>query len=596
MGKAFSMKKIVWILFVACLAASVSAQQVLKITEMDEAKKYLSGKGTYINTSLVDINSTLQIAIDKTEIKKRIGDQPELGMSAKTAETIAFLNTVLQKQNRILNQFKRNIHFYDPSDPVEIKKFNDSMKVIGDFAVDLFVHDPKTLQYYNRKPIEIGLVEGIFYAAGKRLDDLQAELAEFQSGKKTSLQLGVWIHTKAGLTPIHLKGYDALPEQGYYAVDRWQIIPTKEQLDQLKQLQSFAKENKDAGLEVINVFLQKTSDQFKENLSKLSGDNFAEVQASFAGIKTELQSPALQTKIEALEKNYANLLSELQPKIDQYQSWLAMQPPPVMMLSAQLKQDSRFFKDGIDILSGNLKSIVSEIEALPELMRLKADALKLLVQRKLNAMVKTLVPPEIAGLLEGYKFDVASLMYSDKVFKLSISNVPVTTDLDLGTTGKRGEGDKILVKLTVADETGKPIIEEARDITMYSLAVHLQGTVGVVFAHPTVTTAITKQFQMAPYYNLLFKSVWPWTEKHHRRSAMNNSFWDFSWGLHVSTPDFSKDDVPELGVGVVVSGIKDLIQVGFAHNIFENKPYWFFGIRLPVPSMNFGGGGHSNGN
>ncbi|MES2373083.1 MAG: hypothetical protein V4557_10930 [Bacteroidota bacterium] len=590
------MKKIIFLLIVPCLAGSVSAQQVLKITEMDEAKKYLSGKEAYVNSSLVDINSTLQIEIKKKEIKKRMGDQADLSMPVKTVEAITFLNTVLQKQNRILNQFKRNIRSYDPSDPAEIKRFNDSMKVIGEFAVDLFVNDPKTLQYYSRKPIEIGLIEGIFYAVGKRLDDLQAELTESGSGKKTSLQLGVWIHTKAGITPIHLKGYDELPEQGYYSVDRWQIMPTKEQLDQLQQLQSFASANKETGLEVINVFLQKTADQFRDNFSKLSKDNLAEIQAAFTAIKTELQSSALQSKIEILGKNYTNLLSELQPKINQYQSWLNMQPPPVVMLSAQLKQDSRFLKDGIDILSGNLTSIIAEIEALPELIRPKADALKLLVQQKINAMVKTLVPPEIAGLIEGYKFDVASLAYSDKILKLSVNNAPVTTVLDLGTTGKRGEGDKILVKLTVVNETGKPVIEEARDITMYSLAVHLQGTVGVIFAHPTTTTAITKQFQMAPYYNLLFKSVWPWTEKYHRRSVMNNSFWDFSWGLHVSTPDFNKDDVPELGVGIAVSGIKDILQIGFAHNIFENKPYWFFGIRLPVPSMNFGGSGHTTGN
>jgi hypothetical protein len=590
------MKKIMFLLFISCMAGSVSAQQVLKITEMDEAKKYLSGKETYINSSLVDINSTLQIEINKNEIKKQLGNQPELSMPAKTAETIAFLNTVLQKQNRILNQFKRNIGSYDPSDPAEIKKFNDSMKLIGGFAVELFVNDPKTLQYYNRKPIEIGLIEGIFYAVGKRLDDLQAELTQFRSGKNTSLQLGVWIHTKAGLTPIHLNGFDELPEQGYYAVDRWQIIPTKEQLDQLQQLQRFAKENKDAGLEVINLFIQKTADQFTENFSKLSKDNLAEIQSAFNTFKTELQSPTLQAKIEMLGKNYTNLLSELQPKLNQYQSWLAMQPPPFVMLSAQLKQDNRFLKDGIDILSVNLKAIVSEIEALPESIRPKADALKSLVQNKLSTLVKVLTPPEIAGLFEGYKFDVASLEYSDKVLKLSVNNAPVTTMLDLGTTGKRGEGDKILVKLTVVNEMGKPVIEDARDITMYSLAVHLQGTVGVIFAHPTTTTAISKKFQMAPYYNLLFKSVWPWTEKYHRRSVMNNSFWDFSWGLHVSTPDFNKDDVPELGVGIAVSGIKDIIQIGFAHNIFENKPYWFFGIRLPVPSMNFGGGGHTTGN
>jgi hypothetical protein len=47
--KSFCMKKFIF-LFITCLAGTVSAQQVLKITEMDEAKKYLSGKVNYINS------------------------------------------------------------------------------------------------------------------------------------------------------------------------------------------------------------------------------------------------------------------------------------------------------------------------------------------------------------------------------------------------------------------------------------------------------------------------------------------------------------------------------------------------------------------
>jgi hypothetical protein len=467
------------------------------------------------------------------------------------------------------------------------------LQSLGRFAQTLFLKDPLTKKYYNKLPASAGLAEGIFIAAGKRLDDLRAEL---NADKKTSIRLGAWIHTKTGNTAIHLPGYDQLPEQGYYSVERWQILPTEEQLAQLQQLQKYARDNRDNGLDIIGMVLQKTIDHLTDNISTLIKNNLDTIQAGFASIKAGIQSPLIESNIANLLKDYANLIKQLQPKTELYESWLAMKPLPVEMISLQVAQDVDFFKNGIATLVTDLKTIDNNIDSLSASNKAKALALKSLIRDKISTIANNLVPPEIKGLVEGYKFDVASLDYSDKVLKLSVNAIPVEANLDLGTTGRRAEGDRILLKLDIVNDTGKSKTIDTRDISMYQLAVHTQGTVGVIFAHPLATTAITKAFQMAPYYNLLFKSVWPWTEAYHRRSVMNNSFWDFSWGLHVSTPDFNKDDVPELGIGIVISGIKDILQLGFAHNVFENKPYWFFGIRLPVPSMNYGGSGHVTGN
>lgn len=56
----------------------------------------------------------------------------------------------------------------------------------------------------------------------------------------------------------------------------------------------------------------------------------------------------------------------------------------------------------------------------------------------------------------------------------------------------------------------------------------------------------------------------------------------------MSAPDFDADDVPELGVGVVASLLHDYVQSGIAINVFTGDPYWFFGLKLPVPSFNIG--------
>ncbi len=598
-SKVNHMKRLFFLIIIFLPAKILLAQSVLKVTEMDESKRYLN-KGTvkneFLNSSLVDINSTLKIEINKTELLKYITDKGGSAMPEKTNEAIVFLTEVLQQQSRVITQFKQALQSYDPSDAAQVKRFNDTMQSFGRFARTLFRKDPQTKRYHDLLPAETGLAEGIFIAVNKRLVDLQAELLETNTDKKISIQLGAWIHTKSGITPIHLPGYDELPEQGYYSVDRWQIMPTEDQLKQLQQLQNYARENRDNGLAVISGVLQKTTDQLTETIGSFIKNNLDSIQSGFNAIKQDIQSPAIQTKIEILIRDYKDLVAELQPKINVYNSLLSAKPPRIEMLSSQILQDAGFFIQGTSLLSADLKAIINEIELLSVSAKAKAEKLKTLLREKINALPNDLVPPEIRGLIEGYKFDIASLEFSDKVLKLSLNDIPIEANLDLGTTGRRTEGDRILIKLNLVNETGKPRTIDTRDISMFQLAVHTQGTVGVIFAHPTETTAITKQFQMAPYYNLLFKSVWPWTEAYHRRSVMNNSFWDFSWGLHLSTPDFNKDDVPELGVGIVISGIKDILQIGFAHNIFENKPYWFFGIRLPVPSMNFGGSGHVTGN
>ena len=109
---------------------------------------------------------------------------------------------------------------------------------------------------------------------------------------------------------------------------------------------------------------------------------------------------------------------------------------------------------------------------------------------------------------------------------------------------------------------------------------------GVIFADPLARTNVKTQFQMAPYYNLIFKGLFD--QKIRRKSVTYNRILDWGIGLHISAPDFDGDDVPELGTGIVVSVLHDYIQSGIAINVFTGDPYWYFGLRLPIPSFNIG--------
>ncbi len=53
--------------------------------------------------------------------------------------------------------------------------------------------------------------------------------------------------------------------------------------------------------------------------------------------------------------------------------------------------------------------------------------------------------------------------------------------------------------------------------------------------------------------------------------------------------DFDKDDTPELGVGLVLSFLNRIGQVGVGYNTSQDVSYWFFGLQLPSPSFRLPG-------
>ena len=68
-----------------------------------------------------------------------------------------------------------------------------------------------------------------------------------------------------------------------------------------------------------------------------------------------------------------------------------------------------------------------------------------------------------------------------------------------------------------------------------------------------------------------------------------NSLFDPGVGLNVAAQDFNHDDGQELGIGLAVSAFRDFITVGYGYNVSQSVPYWFFGLRLPVPGATING-------
>jgi hypothetical protein len=114
---------------------------------------------------------------------------------------------------------------------------------------------------------------------------------------------------------------------------------------------------------------------------------------------------------------------------------------------------------------------------------------------------------------------------------------------------------------------------------MYMVLPHIETKVGIVFNDPLQPNQLQRQFQIAPSYSVLLKGLCPDSRRKH---MIRNTVWDWGIGINISSPDFDKDDVPELGLGFVVSGLRDYLQAGVGYNVFVSKSYWFFGLRLPL--------------
>ena len=188
-------------------------------------------------------------------------------------------------------------------------------------------------------------------------------------------------------------------------------------------------------------------------------------------------------------------------------------------------------------------------------------------------------------LITGRELDIAALEFGNDVYKLTLSDLPVSVELDLVNTGVRTDGDRLALKMTVSDRSSvQPVVLESRELYLFRVLPHIVTTVGVIFADPLANTAIQTQFQMAPSFNILFKGIGD--QGCRRKSVIYNRLLDWGIGLNISAPDFNHDDVPEMTAGIVISGLHDYLQSGFGFNVFTGDPFWFFGLRFPVPSFN----------
>jgi len=581
-------------LFILILSGSnLSAQEIILLVEKDQES------GTFVNKKNADINSQLIFRLNKSNLLKKIRSFSDTtNLPSDIDKLLEVLTNALIKKQEWMNRFAEAVRSYVAGDK---KEANNFVNKAGDIAADILTvieSDSKLLEYFKQDESTNIWVQ-LTNALNKRINEIEQELLTSPKYGDIRVQMGGWIIHNGEQTPLHFDGLDTHPVGEYYEVERWRLTPTKEQLEKIESLQKLAKEDelKEANFSDIirSKYVSGIIDDLKEKINaQLEGfkTNAEAIVANLgiSDVKTDIQDIIVKTK------TFIDLTNS---KIDFY-SGIKNDPSfSITRLVTNLTKDVGEFNDAQKKLRSSLEKLRSDlVNASVNIRNAVGNAgLTSRIGDLIAGLKDVILGKDGLDLLNANEINNLALEFSDKVKSLSLKDIPEEPATNLLRSGFRVPGDKVVVKIVIKKgEAGELIVEETKDLTLYRILPHIETTVGVIFAHPLSETNIEKDFQMAPYYNALFKGILSGkkSQEKKRDHTLRNTILETSFGLHVSTPDFDKDDVPELGFGIVMSTLKDFLQLGAAYNIFHGTPYLFFGVRLPIGNINLGGNKNSS--
>ncbi|KOP37802.1 MULTISPECIES: hypothetical protein [unclassified Flavobacterium] len=591
------MKKILFLLLLTIgTQYIVKAQDLFKVTEKDQDGNWLDANGNaktdYINNRIADINSVLMIDIEAENIVSSYANNK--GLPQEIATKITALKNVLQTEKDVLEKIDNLINRIDYSsyskNPEAIHKQLKDLQILAELVdnISLIDKDIDNIadSFYDQTGTD-GMFSRSYMAAAVVLKREQAKLFDYAKEEGVSIKFGAWLITKREKIPLHIDGFDNIAPQQQYEVERWAISLTPEQKQELADLQKYAKENRDKGLDLIN----QMADMQIKAIKDLAWTEYTGIADQ---IKLEIKKLESDPSVEDIVQKAKTLASDIETfkkdaerRIAYYKNLKFQKGENITDLVSKITSDITYFSTTLETLkkkASDLKSSINRtaINLSPNITN-TFSAIIANFTTKIDA-INNLNNTTIKDIIEGRKLDAAALEFSNAVLKLSLTEIKKNFEFDLTNAGYREEGNRVALKLSVYDKSSNLEIKtQIREIYLFKVLTHVISTVGIVFADPFTPTAIQTQFQMAPYYNLLFKG---WIDKKKRRKSITyNKLLDWGIGLHVSAPDFDKDDVPELGAGIVITALHDYVQSGIAYNIFTGDPYWFFGLRIPMPSF-----------
>lgn len=529
----------------------------------DEAKAGLITN----NQKVVDINTSLQVKIDKDLVRNFVGTtaHPELmGKITRLKKLVLIQTKMLQglDKNDPSTYYNYAVEFYSTvSEDPELKAYVNAQ-------IDAYYELPK-LEQTGAEPY-------VFKQIDKELATLYQQLENSDTFKGNQVQLVAYLVASGSPKQIHVENFDNLDQGTFYNVQ--QFVTSFSEADQAEfaSLAEVAKKANDLQRDKFNI--QDIVKELPSYSCALSTYNDLqaliisqestiaslpkEVRADWNGLRADLENIATEFKAalnsslgstdflnqaNGIAQNLHNKVSGLEAKAS----------ASVTALESKLSNSEKEVKDFV----GDAKTCLASV---------KSDLSK--IGKFVNGVANALSRPD---------FSQVALEVSEKTLSFTVNELPETGNIYLKQSGRRENGDQLIIKLMVGKEgqersdyqvVGTPKVYELNLIGLYS-----ETHVSLALGFPKSTAAIEHSTYFMPSGNLLFKIG-------SRRSKLYNNVFSLGFGPSIQAPDMDGDGAPEVAAGVVLTTLKDYVGFGWSYNFSNtaNTGFWFITLSLPV--------------
>jgi hypothetical protein len=563
----------------------------LKVTEIEKGGHRIPLEADFV---IVEPNSKLEINIDKEKLKDIAGATLSPGTALKIRkirEVLAAEKKSLDNLNKAIEAYKNGAH---PDVYVPLLQQQNEL-------VTLVIRDTDGGPFYKSLPPDTSITvqyENIFKAAAYMLDKLQTRVLDEAKQNGLYIQLGAFLVQKNTNTPIHLPGFDSYDTQEPTTVERFQLVLTKEQSEDLQAISGLVNEINANGLPATIAKMKINIGQLLAGIAQM--DSFKSAQATLKELdeltkSTDAELGNIKNAVKESRDALNDYLDLIQGFVDKYKQPVNAADGATLLanintdvnelvtqttkLEDDLKKNAGYITTHASTAAANIKGkLLSLTPAMGKLGKNIKDDLHKIPEQAATFMKR---------LISAERFSDQALVFSDKVKKLSIDDLPNNTTLDLETAGPRELGDQVTIKMAVG-RTGQPIRElTPLTYSLYFCKVYARTAVGFLFVTPTPLFKRTDEkafLRYAPSYSILLKGFWK-NESESRKSLAYHEVWTPGLGLNVAALDFNGDGAPEVGLGGVFSIFNDFLQLGYGVNTFDGRGYAFLGIRLPFATF-----------
>jgi len=569
---------------VVLLSAAQTATSPLKVTELDQdGNTVVLGAGIPV----VDLNSTLLLEIEPDALRDGLARTfGTAGLPPRFVEDLEVLQKLLQGTiERIEKLAAAHKRWMEARSQATLDEYNRARAAAATGMLPLIniaVGSPPLRARLNERlgelpshPSTEAQDRVLFAVMNDELQRLRSDLDQHLRVNGVFVQLGGWLLTSGEQRPVHLPGWDRYEEQAPVDVQRFNLVLSAAQKQELSAVAKTAADVNSKGLE------QAVLDHVRDAAGAAStlGTQCSATVRSALGNAQEAMTAAAAGARQLLRESAAALdgydafLSQIASK---YRSGQTAGVDPAAFLARTSGDIAEFAQRTTELVSiaGRVQAAIADA---PEEARPALDALAKAVRACETLLTQAKdgfagVAAEL-GLGMASKINSGVLELGEKVLRLDAAMIPARTERSLRGTGAREAGDTLYFRLA-AGRAGMPLTEVAsKRMSLFMVLPHIDTSIVLIFANPNGHTAVKAPFQAAPSYSIVFKPG--------IRSAGYSRFVDAGFGLNVASLDLDMDSVPELGIGFVVSLFRDYVQGGIGYDVFKDHRYWFFGLRLP---------------